>query len=51
MLGDNEVKAELDLGEPSQELVEWAKKEIKEDPEKKLQILNELRDMIYGTFF
>lgn len=45
---DSEVLAELDLGEPPQELVHWAKEHLNEDPETRCQVLQELRDMIYG---
>lgn len=45
-----EVKAELDLGPPPPELVEYAKREINEDPETRCQVISELRDMIYGEW-
>lgn len=50
MPGDNEVKAELDLGPPPPEVVEYAKREVNEDPETRCQIVSELRDMIYGEW-
>lgn len=34
--------------EPSDELLEWARKHINEDPDSKDQLISELRDMIYG---
>ncbi|KAJ8960654.1 hypothetical protein NQ314_006046 [Rhamnusium bicolor] len=47
MPSDTDVLAELDLGEPPQELLEWAKENINEDPEIKCQILEEFRDTIF----
>lgn len=34
--------------EPSDELLEWARNHINEDPDSKDQLISELRDMIYG---
>lgn len=48
MPGDNEVKAELDLGVPPPEVLEYARKEVNENPETRCQKVSELRDMIYG---
>lgn len=45
---DTEVLAQLDLGEPPEELLEWAKENLNEDAETRCQVLQELRDMIYG---
>lgn len=45
---DNEIKSELDLGPLTPELVEYAKKEMNEDPETRCQVISDLRDMIYG---
>lgn len=45
---DTDVLAQLDLGEPPQELLEWAKENLNEDPETRCQVLEEFRDMIYG---
>lgn len=50
MPGDNEIKSELDLSPPSEELLEFARKEINEDPETRCQVISDLRDMIYGEF-
>ncbi|XP_025835316.1 clavesin-1 [Agrilus planipennis] len=44
---DNEVKSELDLGEPPIELLEYARRELGEDPDTRVQVLAEFRDMIY----
>lgn len=55
MPSDNPVISELDLGEPSKELLEYAQKEIGEDPETRCQVLAEFKDLIFGkiisTFF
>lgn len=48
MPNDNEIKAELDLGPLPQELVEYAKNEVNEDPETRCQVLSDFRNMIYG---
>lgn len=48
MPSDNDVLSELDLGEPSQELLNWAKENINEDPETRCQKIQDLRDMIFG---
>lgn len=50
MPGDNEIKAELDLGPPPPEVMEYAKREVNEDPETRCQVISELRDMIYGKW-
>lgn len=42
-----EIKQELDLGEPSQELLDWAKENINEDPDTKCQVIDELKELIY----
>lgn len=34
--------------EPSEEVLEWARKHINEDPDMKDQAISELRDMIFG---
>lgn len=44
---DEEVN--LDLGEPSPEVAEYARRELGETEEVKCQTLQELRDMIYGN--
>jgi hypothetical protein len=44
---DVEIKWELDLREASEELLEWAKENIREDPNTKCQMISDLRDMIY----
>lgn len=46
-----EILAQLDLGEPPQELLDWARKNLNEDPETRCQVLQELRDIIYGKVF
>lgn len=43
-----QVLAQLDLGEPPEELLEWAKENINENPETKCQVLEEFRNIIYG---
>ncbi|RZC38379.1 CRAL TRIO domain containing protein [Asbolus verrucosus] len=48
MPAENEIVAELDLGEPSQELLDWAKENIREDPNTKCQLLSDFKDMIYS---
>lgn len=48
---DTEVLAQLDLEEPPQELVDWAKEHLNEDPATRCQVLQELRDMIYGKMY
>lgn len=48
MPSDNEIKAELDLGPPPQELLDWAKENINEDPDTRCQIINEFKDYIYS---
>lgn len=48
MPGETDCTLELDLGEPSQELLQWAEKEIGEHPGTKLQCIQDLRDMIFG---
>lgn len=45
---DSEVIAELDLGEPPKDLLEWAKENLGENPETRCQIVSDFRDMIYG---
>lgn len=45
---DDEVTL-LDLGEPSPEVTEYAKRELGETEEGKCRTLQELRDMIYGN--
>lgn len=44
----NPVKSELYLGAPQQCLLDYAKEELGEDIETRSQLLQELRDMIYG---
>ncbi|XP_044267008.1 alpha-tocopherol transfer protein-like [Tribolium madens] len=48
MLTHVEVKSELDLGEPSKELLCWAEENIREDPNTRCQILDDFREMIYS---
>lgn len=45
---DPEVAFVLDLGEPPKELQEWAKENIRENPDTRCMILEDFRDMIYG---
>ncbi|XP_015835574.2 alpha-tocopherol transfer protein-like isoform X1 [Tribolium castaneum] len=45
---DNEVVAELDLGEPPKELLDWAKEHLGENPDTRCQIISDFRDMIYA---
>jgi hypothetical protein len=47
---EKEIYDALDCGEPPQELLEWAKENLGEDPETKCQIISDFRDMIYGKF-
>ncbi|XP_044750135.1 alpha-tocopherol transfer protein-like isoform X1 [Coccinella septempunctata] len=44
---DNEVKSQLDLGEPPQHVLDWAKENIRENPETRDQVIQEFRDMIF----
>ncbi|XP_049821830.1 clavesin-2-like [Aethina tumida] len=44
----NEVKAELNLGEMSEELIQYAKENINEDPATKCQVVSDFRDMIFA---
>lgn len=46
-LDDEEVC--LDLGEPSQEVIDYARRELGETDDVKCRTLQELRDMIYGN--
>ncbi|KAF2903937.1 hypothetical protein ILUMI_02238 [Ignelater luminosus] len=41
------VKYEMDLSEPDQQLLDYAKENINEDPDTKLEVLEQLRDMIF----
>ncbi|XP_074039986.1 alpha-tocopherol transfer protein [Leptinotarsa decemlineata] len=45
---DNDVLSELDLEEPPQQLLDWAKENINEDPETRCQVLQDFKDMIYA---
>nr|CAH7741002.1 unnamed protein product [Callosobruchus chinensis] len=47
MPSDTDVLSELDLGEPPQELLDWAKENLNEDPETREELLEELRNLIY----
>ncbi|XP_018569338.1 clavesin-2 isoform X2 [Anoplophora glabripennis] len=42
------LKATLDLEEPTEDLMEWAKDNINEDPDKSDQIVSDFRDMIFA---
>ena len=46
---DEEVS--LDLGEPSPEVIEYARRELGETDDVKCRTLQELRDMIYGNYY
>lgn len=48
---ENEVKSQLDLGEPPQHVLDWAKENIRENPETRDQVIEEFRDMIFGKSF
>ncbi|CAH1367984.1 unnamed protein product [Tenebrio molitor] len=48
MSKDEEMKFVLELEEPSQELLDWAKDNIGENSDTKSQMISELRDMIYS---
>lgn len=39
---------DVDLGEPPTELLEYSRMHCGEDPNTRLQAIDELRDMIYG---
>lgn len=43
-----DYSADLDLGEPPPELLEFARLHCGEDPDMRLQAIADLRDMIYG---
>jgi hypothetical protein len=45
-----DVAAELDLGEPSDELKEFARQHLGESPDTRLNVVQEFRDMIYGQY-
>lgn len=42
-----EVLAQLDLGEPSQEVLDWAYKELGEDPDTRCEKIEEFRNLIF----
>ncbi|XP_026469368.1 alpha-tocopherol transfer protein-like [Ctenocephalides felis] len=44
---DCEMSCELDLGDPPQELKEYSKKELGEDPDTIAKVLQDFRDLIY----
>lgn len=46
LLDDEQIR--LDLSEPSPDVMEYARRELGETEEVKCQMLQELRDMIYG---
>ncbi|CAH1105709.1 unnamed protein product [Psylliodes chrysocephalus] len=43
----NRIKAKVNIEEPSEELLEWAKNNINEDPDTRDLLISELKDMIY----
>ena len=45
-----DVEPELDLGEPPDELKEFARKHLGESPDTRPGLLQELRDVIYGEY-
>lgn len=48
---ENDVKFELDFTEPSQEVLEYGRKRVGENPDTRSQVISDFRDLIYGTFF
>ncbi|CAH1117993.1 unnamed protein product [Phaedon cochleariae] len=44
---EKRMKAELNIDEPSEELLEWAKENINENPDKTDLLISDLRDMIF----
>lgn len=47
---ETEVISELNLNPPTKEMVEWAKENIREDPDKTCQLIEDLRDIIYSKY-
>lgn len=47
----NDEEVCLDLGEPSPEVMEYARRELGETDDVKCRTLQELRDMIYGNYY
>lgn len=47
MPAESDVCMELDLGEPPEEVLEFARKELNEDPDTRCQVLEDFRDMIF----
>lgn len=50
MPAETDFCMELDLGAPPKELLEFARKELGENPETRVQVLEDLRDYIYGQY-
>ncbi|XP_056648666.1 alpha-tocopherol transfer protein-like isoform X2 [Diorhabda sublineata] len=46
-MSDVDILPDLDLGEPPQELLDWTKENINEDPDTRDQILENFRDLIF----
>ncbi|XP_028127985.1 clavesin-1-like isoform X3 [Diabrotica virgifera virgifera] len=46
-MSEVDVQSELDLGEPPQELLDWALENLNENPETREQVLQDFRDMIF----
>jgi hypothetical protein len=46
-----DVVAELDLGEPPDNVKEFARQHIGESPDTRSSVLQEFRDMIYGKTY
>ncbi|XP_067007616.2 alpha-tocopherol transfer protein-like [Anabrus simplex] len=44
---DDDVSMTLDLGEPPQEVLDYAREHIGESPDTRLRLLQDLRDMVY----
>lgn len=42
------AKYEMDLSDPDQELLDYAKEHLNEDPDTKLDVLEQFRDLIFG---
>ncbi|KAJ8975597.1 hypothetical protein NQ317_004438 [Molorchus minor] len=44
---DGPLEPSIDLGEPTEDLIEWAKEHINEDPDKRDQVISDFRDLIF----
>lgn len=45
---EERLKPVLYDAEPSEELLEWARIHINEDPDTKYQLIEDLKDLVYG---